>query len=161
MITGPWLEFKQEPKIVTLKFKTPAHIWNICSIKFSEAVSRRVDIVNTQPEKLQSLHIVHETTSLFQHQIIHYGTIKHCHISVWRTRLGKDKARSSSAPWPHISVLQYKSFRSHAIQHYGRAISVFLLHTYWNCTSAFTYTCLYLFKQQFFIYSLSGGSVRR
>ena len=82
MITGSRLEFKQDSKIVNLKFKTPAHIWNICSIKFSEAVSRRSDIVNKEPEKLQSLHIVHGTTFLFQCQIIHYGTIKHCHISV-------------------------------------------------------------------------------
>jgi len=31
MITGSRLEFKQDSKIVNLKFKTPAHIWNICS----------------------------------------------------------------------------------------------------------------------------------
>ena len=65
MITGPWLEFKQESKIVTLKFKTPAHIWNICCIKFSEAVSRRSEIVNMEPEKLESLHIAHDTTLHF------------------------------------------------------------------------------------------------
>ena len=76
------MEFKQESKIVTLKFKTPAHIWNICDIKFSEAVSRRSDTTNIEPEKSQSLHIVHETTSLLQHPIIPYGTIKHCHSSV-------------------------------------------------------------------------------
>jgi len=82
MITGLRLEFKQESKIVNLKFKTPAHIWNICSIKFSEAVSRRSDIINKEPEKLQSLNIVHGTTLLFECQIIHYRTMKHCHISV-------------------------------------------------------------------------------
>jgi len=76
IITRPWLEFKQESKIVYLKFQTPAHIWNICSIKFSLAVSRRQDIVNKQSEKLQSLHILHETTLLLQHQIIHFGTMK-------------------------------------------------------------------------------------
>jgi hypothetical protein len=46
MITRPWLEFKQASKIVNLKFKTPVHIWNICSIKFSGILSRRPDIVN-------------------------------------------------------------------------------------------------------------------
>jgi hypothetical protein len=107
MITGPWLEFKQESKFVTLKFKTPAHIWNIRCIKFSEVVSRRLVTDNRESEKLQSLHIVHDTTFLFQRRIVHYRTIKYCHISVWRIRLGKDETIGSLAPWPHISMLQY------------------------------------------------------
>lgn len=56
MITRPWLEFKQKSKIVTLKFKTPVHIWKICSIKSSEAVSRRSDIVNTAWEVTVTAH---------------------------------------------------------------------------------------------------------
>ena len=84
MITRPWLEFKQEFKVVNLKFKTPAHIWNICSITFSGIVSRRPDIVSIESKKLQSLHILHETTftpstpnhSLWNNQTLPYFCMK-------------------------------------------------------------------------------------